>query len=782
MSRCYIFGNRKKCLPGVYSMIGRGIGIPFRHGTGGGISIPPEIKKNIIAWYDPKKQGMTNYDVIEAYIEDFTKWAYRNYRGTAKITNNTIVITNVVETNNIVEDDKEPYSDLTIRVTGVTENKYLIVRQGRGKPETYIKKDGVYTFKDNNLYFGFGVSVIGECNITITQLPTSILKDFSGNGNHAYLYGGKGNLNSGMGLYKVDFTSWRKSSVQTEVKPDVVKVTPNTSNYLFIQYASSAEIPSYKIKVIGLGDNVLKYQYATENGRKEINIVEGENELPTSIKVSNDYQIGYRLTPGTSVFIITQIPDYPDQLCYDGKMYAVAYNMPILTDYTVMAERTWFERQNRACFLSKITTSGTGAFGFEFYNEYNEDTTYSFGRANNVEYFKDGITYQITNSYNGIVKLDYIVNGKDNAELYIGKLRSSERNAFIGCHGAIIIADRSFTEEEINWLKNNLFTIDIPTPAYDFDFSKYKDGSNLGDSITDKYGNVLELHNFAWKGMSGLGGYPIDLKATFPRNYTDGRDYICNDKEITCSYIGRSGLFQVLMVNQDITKYIEIPEFTIKISGSENINLIYHYIKEDFTKGLLNIVGNGIYKIPKSYKADKIVENLNWLGFVLQNHMNENVDLKLEILPIYPGALVFDGIDDYARLAKMTIKTVVLDVIPKKQTTVLYDNRLNAASNWFSILNGENEIIAYNSHNDGFTYINGELNTTVKPNEIMNEKNVICVVNEKSEKANQFIRTSISLSGNANMVLYRITGFTEALTTDQVWKWYQKNKPKGGDK
>lgn len=150
--------------------------------------IPPEIKDALVAWYSPYcKQRMTNFDVIEAYIEDFTKWAYRNSRGTAKITNNTIVITNVVETNNIVEDVKEPYSDLTIRVTGVTENKYLIVRQGRGKPETRIKKDGVYTFKDNNLYFGFGVSVIGECNITIAQLPTSILKDFSGNGNHAYL-------------------------------------------------------------------------------------------------------------------------------------------------------------------------------------------------------------------------------------------------------------------------------------------------------------------------------------------------------------------------------------------------------------------------------------------------------------------------------------------------------------------------------------------------------------------------------------------------------------------
>lgn len=39
--------------------------------------IPPEIKNSIIAWYSPCKQKLTNYDVIEAYVEDFTKWAYR---------------------------------------------------------------------------------------------------------------------------------------------------------------------------------------------------------------------------------------------------------------------------------------------------------------------------------------------------------------------------------------------------------------------------------------------------------------------------------------------------------------------------------------------------------------------------------------------------------------------------------------------------------------------------------------------------------------------------------
>ena len=81
------------------------IGIPsvgFPSASGGGLAWPAGLKESIKAIYDPTKQGMTNYDVIEAYVEDFTGWEYRDYRGTAKITNNAIVITNVVETNNIV--------------------------------------------------------------------------------------------------------------------------------------------------------------------------------------------------------------------------------------------------------------------------------------------------------------------------------------------------------------------------------------------------------------------------------------------------------------------------------------------------------------------------------------------------------------------------------------------------------------------------------------------------------------------------------------------------------
>lgn len=434
------------------------VGFPSASG-GGGLSWPAGMKEHIKAWYDPAKQGITNFDVIEAYVEDFTDWYKEINNGTVTATNKSFHFTEVKKigsTNAIVRLVSHRINgEIKLNIKGVTEDNPISFTE-YSTPILTVNKDGVYTLVINDATVGIYFTKVGVVDVTVTQLPTSILKDLSGNGNHAYLYGGKGKLNSGMGLYKVDFTSWRKSPVQTEVKPDVVKVTPNTSNYLFIQYANSVEIPSYKIKVIGLGDNVLKYQYATENGRKEINIVEGENELPTSIKVSNDYQIGYRLTPGTSVFTITQIPDYPDQLCYDGKMYAVAYDMPILTDYTVMAERTWFE--NRNVFLAKgnITTEAKYAFIFERFKPDGVMAVQSFGAWNDVVSTTDScISYLTKNKYNGIDIRSGI--GADDDMLSIGGAlnKGNIELTSVCCHGAIIIADRSFTEEEINWLKQN---------------------------------------------------------------------------------------------------------------------------------------------------------------------------------------------------------------------------------------------------------------------------------------------------------------------------------------
>lgn len=438
-----------------------------------GTPTPPEpeqpdwFKESIVAWYDPKKQGMTNYDVIEAYAEDFTKWAYRNSRGTVKITNNTIVITNVVETNNIVEDDNEPYSDLTIRVTGVTENKYLIVRQGRGKPETHIKKDGVYTFKDNNLYFGFGVSVIGECNITIAQLPTSILKDFSGNGNHAYLYGGKGKLNSGMGVYKEDFTTWNYVPERGDVTRsyNTIHITKVTNTVTANIISKTNEFGnSITLKIVGATyDNPLMVgTYSKPNGFTAIS-----KDGVYSFEIDEQYW-GFRFNKDGDVNVtITQIPDYPDQLCYDGSMCAVVYEFPILTDYTIIADRTWFNIRDISCFIGKRNTSGDNLGAFEF--EFRANRTFSFGGNNVIIFADNNIVYQTKNSYNGTeIKPGSL---DDTDVLIIGAAQRNVNNKiqdpYIGCHGNILIFNRTLTEYELSWVKNNMMCSKQQEPDID---------------------------------------------------------------------------------------------------------------------------------------------------------------------------------------------------------------------------------------------------------------------------------------------------------------------------
>lgn len=144
-------------------------------------------------------------------LQDFN---YYEHRGTIDRTPNKIVITeSKTDILNIIENINTSTNDIVIKVTGVSEELKLFV-QDINSVRQYISKDGVYKFT-NNVYqfFGFGINkVISGINVVIEQLPTSILKDFSGNKHDAYLYGFKGKLNSGVGIYAQDFKNWNYGS------------------------------------------------------------------------------------------------------------------------------------------------------------------------------------------------------------------------------------------------------------------------------------------------------------------------------------------------------------------------------------------------------------------------------------------------------------------------------------------------------------------------------------------------------------------------------------------
>ena len=72
---------------------------------------------------------------------------------------------------------------------------------------------------------------------------------------------------------------------------------------------------------------------------------------------------------------------YPNALLFDGKnTYGECTNMPIQTDYTIIAKRRILEKITTSpCLMSKNQTGGVGAFMFELCNSANNSVqTYSF--------------------------------------------------------------------------------------------------------------------------------------------------------------------------------------------------------------------------------------------------------------------------------------------------------------------------------------------------------------------------------------------------------------------
>lgn len=453
-----------------------------------GTPTPPEpeqpdwFKESIVAWYSPYcKQRMTNYDVIEAYVEDFTNWNYVKARGVATISQHKFIITEcILKGLSIVEDIQEPYSNLTVRIIGITDNQEVLITDyvnGKHQIINTITEDGIYTIEDRHHFVGFGCNFVGTCNITIEQLPTSILKDYSGNKHDAYLYGFKGRLNSGVGIYAQDFTKWifgsaiHNISTKAHNKLHIVKKNPNNyfgytigiqkANYYNkpykLKFNFNKEIDDINFSVVSTDGNLIITQCfsAIINNGSVVDVPIISEEIFNNQKEPNIY---YNFGTNKDIEIdVELIPDYPNQLCYDGKSYAVAYGLPILTDYTVIADRTWFaEKVDNGVFMSKALEQN-GAFILE-YKQGDKWNTYSYYSATNINIDKDNsIVYQTKNKYNE--QTIYPGDKQDTDTLFIGTIRKDDSRSFIGCHGDILLFNRTLTDDELSVIKEVVFGI-----------------------------------------------------------------------------------------------------------------------------------------------------------------------------------------------------------------------------------------------------------------------------------------------------------------------------------
>lgn len=150
----------------------------------------------------------------------------------------------------------------------------------------------------------------------------------------------------------------------------------------------------------------------------------------------------------------------------------------------------------------------------------------------------------------------------------------------------------------------------------------------------DKTGNGhdLQMKNFLWGGMSGVGGYVVDID-----------EWGTNS---TAAYFERNSI-----------------KITATFKENASLGLLYHNIKlrqscvlkvTGIPKGcdafLDDRLGNrfymsedGVYEIiPSNFLAEAL-----YLSIEKYPERWYRSKLTIEQLPLYPGALVFDGVDDY---------------------------------------------------------------------------------------------------------------------------------------
>ena len=154
--------------------------------------------------------------------------------------------------------------------------------------------------------------------------------------------------------------------------------------------------------------------------------------------------------------------------------------------------------------------------------------------------------------------------------------------------------------------------------------------------LTDN-GHDLQMKNLAWKGMSGVGGYVGDFS-----KWVNNRD----TTEIGITKSNSKVIIDVKVSQGSGKNIVFISKSNLGISNNVTIKITSTY-PEGVMK-FANSASNKYLKLP-SNGIITLQDNPECTSNEMHLHL-ASADLgqiTIEQLPLYPGALVFDGVDDY---------------------------------------------------------------------------------------------------------------------------------------
>lgn len=280
--------------------------------------------------------------------------------------------------------------------------------------------------------------------------------------------------------------------------------------------------------------------------------------------------------------------------------------------------------------------------------------------------------------------------------------------------------------------------------------------------LQDHSGNnrPLKLNNFLFAAMSGVGGYTLNAKSYHNRSNSIVGTFGDYSIEITAKVTDILGIVWTengvgdshsVAVGETLTR----PAFTITVEG----------MPDDLKWGMYESgvadKGNGTFEIPAyTYTNNTETVQTKFIGLTFSQSTFDNVDIKFTFQPLYPNALVTDGVDDYGQVQNLQQGVKVL---------FMTANPLGLYKTWyvqdsFSIY-GQPGITAYNFRNTGgVTYLDGILNEAEIPNNLLNKKQTVTIVNPTDGGNNSIIFFNSYGSSYMNMAFYGSIGFDSVPT------------------
>lgn len=274
--------------------------------------------------------------------------------------------------------------------------------------------------------------------------------------------------------------------------------------------------------------------------------------------------------------------------------------------------------------------------------------------------------------------------------------------------------------------------------------------------LQDHSGNnrPLKLNNFLFAAMSGVGGYEYNWldNSVFKFFIPERASGTYTDKSFHIQQVNaRSNIVETKVATKSIG-------YKIKVSGLTSNEFVRYSIKLDGSTQDFDIKVDGEYELPLSdYEA---LYNMGYSIRAVSDVYPHTCNITVEQIPLYPNALVTDGVDDYGQVQNLQQGVKVL---------FMTANPLGLYKTWyvqdsFSIY-GQPGITAYNFRNTGgVTYLDGILNEAEIPNNLLNKKQTVTIVNPTDGGNNSIIFFNSYGSSYMNMAFYGSIGFDSVPT------------------